>query len=188
MRLPVPPRQPARRARHHRRLSRQRCPPAAPGPRSHPRQGTDRRATGNGFRTLRRSWGGRAMTPDKLEALRRLALDERTPEEEARTAALLYVRAKPQTEPHAPTPTHGVLLTDSAAKIIADGITFVRQLLATPRVSRWHLSTCRAISFGPSWRNQPRRSHFRGLSPSTASCERNRRCASSRRDPHRILF
>lgn len=32
------------------------------------------------------------MTPDKLEALRRLAADERTPIEEARNAALAFVR------------------------------------------------------------------------------------------------
>lgn len=32
------------------------------------------------------------MNPEKLESLRRLAADPRTPEEEARTAALLYVR------------------------------------------------------------------------------------------------
>jgi hypothetical protein len=39
------------------------------------------------------------MTPEKLESLRRLAADARTPEEEARTAALLYVR-------HVPTMQH----------------------------------------------------------------------------------
>lgn len=33
------------------------------------------------------------MIPEKLEALRRLAVDERTPIEEARNAALQYVRA-----------------------------------------------------------------------------------------------
>ena len=32
------------------------------------------------------------MTPDKLEALRKLAEDERTPIEEARNAALAFVR------------------------------------------------------------------------------------------------
>jgi hypothetical protein len=39
------------------------------------------------------------MTPEKLEALRRLAADERTPEEEARTAALLYARNVPSMHP-----------------------------------------------------------------------------------------
>lgn len=39
------------------------------------------------------------MTPDKLEALRRLAADERTPVEEARNAALAFVRHGGQVKP-----------------------------------------------------------------------------------------
>lgn len=39
------------------------------------------------------------MNPDKLEALRKLALDERTPIEEARSAALTFVRKGGRAEP-----------------------------------------------------------------------------------------
>jgi hypothetical protein len=39
------------------------------------------------------------MSPEKLEALRKLALDERTPVEEARTAALTFVRKGGRAEP-----------------------------------------------------------------------------------------
>jgi hypothetical protein len=38
------------------------------------------------------------MNPDKLEALRKLAIDERTPVEEARNAALVFVRNGGRTE------------------------------------------------------------------------------------------
>lgn len=45
------------------------------------------------------------MSPEKLEALRRLATDERTPIDEARNAALQFVRngGKVASEPRAPT-------------------------------------------------------------------------------------
>lgn len=39
------------------------------------------------------------MTPDKLEALRKLAADERTPVEEARNAARAFVRGEGQAKP-----------------------------------------------------------------------------------------
>lgn len=48
---------------------------------------------------------GRQVSPDKLDALRKLAMDERTPIDEARNAALQFVRhgGKFSTEPRLPT-------------------------------------------------------------------------------------
>lgn len=56
------------------------------------------------------------MTPDKLEALRRLAADEGTPEEEARTAALMYVRKGGKVESPSTNPRYA---PDDAEHIIS---------------------------------------------------------------------
>jgi hypothetical protein len=60
------------------------------------------------------------VTPDKLEGLRALAADMRTPDNEARTAALLYVRAGGRTVASAPTPPSAPRSTEHLERLLSE--------------------------------------------------------------------